>query len=236
VDQQSKNEQDVTSEVKIPNQDFNPEPGEIAGDGQLPYTRGTAVRMRLLLAAAQVFARKGYSAASVNEIVEAAGVTKPVLYYYFQNKEGVFHAILGDAARDFMKILEASKQEQGEVKARISRLLENLYMLCEENLQIVRLVYALHYGPPQGTPEHDTEIYHQRVQEAIMALVQEGMAAGELAGLDAQEIVWAILGIFDAAMELTLCHPELGFNREKLARLLQILYVGLAPESYKQAR
>jgi hypothetical protein len=69
-----------------------------------------------------------------------------------------------------------------------------------------------------------------------MALVQEGMAAGELAGLDAQEIVWAILGIFDAAMELTLCHPELGFNREKLARLLQILYVGLAPESYKQAR
>jgi AcrR family transcriptional regulator len=51
-------------------------------------------RHRLLVAATRLFARTGYAATSVREIVEAAGVTKPVLYYYFQSKEGLYLAIL----------------------------------------------------------------------------------------------------------------------------------------------
>ena len=48
----------------------------------------------LLAAATALFAQKGYAGTSVREIVERAGVTKPVLYYYFENKEGLFRAIL----------------------------------------------------------------------------------------------------------------------------------------------
>ena len=47
-------------------------------------------RQRLLDAAAELFNGKGYAATTVREIVKAAGVTKPVLYYYFKNKEGIF--------------------------------------------------------------------------------------------------------------------------------------------------
>ena len=52
------------------------------------------VREKLHSAAARVFARKGYATATVREIVEMAGVTKPALYYYFGSKEGVYKAIL----------------------------------------------------------------------------------------------------------------------------------------------
>jgi hypothetical protein len=48
----------------------------------------------LLSAAREVFTRKGYSATSVREIVAAAGVTRPVLYYYFRNKEGIYLELL----------------------------------------------------------------------------------------------------------------------------------------------
>ncbi|MBW2208934.1 MAG: helix-turn-helix transcriptional regulator, partial [Deltaproteobacteria bacterium] len=47
-------------------------------------------RAVLLEAATALFAQKGYAGTSVREIVERAGVTKPVLYYYFENKEGLF--------------------------------------------------------------------------------------------------------------------------------------------------
>lgn len=43
----------------------------------------------LLLAAAQVFAREGYQAASVNEILRAAGWAKSSLYHYFDSKKGL---------------------------------------------------------------------------------------------------------------------------------------------------
>ncbi|MBN2125321.1 MAG: helix-turn-helix transcriptional regulator, partial [Deltaproteobacteria bacterium] len=57
-----------------------------------------SVRLSLLMAGITLFAEKGYASTAVREIVAHAGVTKPVLYYYFQNKEGLFRAILDAAA------------------------------------------------------------------------------------------------------------------------------------------
>ena len=54
-------------------------------------------RQRILDAAIRLFCQRGYHATSVREIVAAAGVTKPVLYYYFQSKEDLFHCIVRDA-------------------------------------------------------------------------------------------------------------------------------------------
>jgi AcrR family transcriptional regulator len=45
---------------------------------------------RLLGAATALFAEKGYSGTYVNDIVTNAGVTKPVLYYYFKSKSVFF--------------------------------------------------------------------------------------------------------------------------------------------------
>ena len=49
----------------------------------------TGTRERLLETASHLFAEKGYASTSVREIVARAGVSKPVLYYYFQSKEGL---------------------------------------------------------------------------------------------------------------------------------------------------
>ena len=51
-------------------------------------------RERLLEAALSLFYEKGYDAVGVQEIVEAAGVTKPTLYYYFGSKKGLLEAVL----------------------------------------------------------------------------------------------------------------------------------------------
>ncbi len=53
-------------------------------------TLDSSVRQRLLRAASDLFAQKGYAATTVREIVAAVGVTKPVLYYYFGSKEGLY--------------------------------------------------------------------------------------------------------------------------------------------------
>ena len=63
---------------------------------------------KILQVAIRLLAHKGYHATSTREICEAAGVTKPMIYYYFGNKEGLckavirrfFARILRDIARD----------------------------------------------------------------------------------------------------------------------------------------
>lgn len=62
----------------------------------LPKKRlsGPQRRLRLIQAAIEVFSRKGYDGASVEEIASAASVTKPVLYDHFSSKEEIFVAAI----------------------------------------------------------------------------------------------------------------------------------------------
>ena len=56
--------------------------------------RAVLTRGRVLIAAAEVFARTGFLAASMNDIVEAAGVTKGAVYFHFPSKEALAVAIV----------------------------------------------------------------------------------------------------------------------------------------------
>lgn len=59
---------------------------------------GPARRRQLLDAAVPIFARLGYHDASMNDIAEAAGITKPVLYQHFHSKRELFLAVVTDVA------------------------------------------------------------------------------------------------------------------------------------------
>jgi AcrR family transcriptional regulator len=54
----------------------------------------TARREQLLDVALEVIARSGYNDTSMNDVAEAAGVTKPVLYQHFESKRELFQALL----------------------------------------------------------------------------------------------------------------------------------------------
>ena len=56
----------------------------------------SARREQLLDVAVQVFARQGYHGASMNDVAEAAGVTKPVVYQHFDSKRDLYLALLDE--------------------------------------------------------------------------------------------------------------------------------------------
>lgn len=60
----------------------------------------SAKRRQIVEGARQVFMAQGFDGASMNEIARVAGVSKGTLYVYFQNKEQLFEAIVGDECRE----------------------------------------------------------------------------------------------------------------------------------------
>jgi AcrR family transcriptional regulator len=56
-----------------------------------------ARREQILDVSVQVFARRGFHSASMNDVAEAAGVTKPVLYQHFESKQDLYLALLDEA-------------------------------------------------------------------------------------------------------------------------------------------
>lgn len=54
-------------------------------------------REQLLMVALDVFGRKGYHETSMNDVAEAAGITKPVLYQHFESKRELYLALIDEA-------------------------------------------------------------------------------------------------------------------------------------------
>jgi TetR/AcrR family transcriptional regulator len=186
-----------------------------------------SVRERLILAASRLFAQKGYASTTVREIVENAGVTKPVLYYYFGNKEGIYLELMREAFSEVDAVIGEVMRSPGSARERIERLMDSSFALILEHLDVVRVMDSIYYGPPQGAPFFDFEVLHRAFEGAVRALVEEGMATGELRAADVEAVTWALLGTLEIAKGIHLCHPERSHGRDGLTRLLDVVFQGV---------
>ena len=62
-----------------------------------PIQNNGDTREHIAMVATHLFSYHGYEATSIRDLAEAAGVTKPVLYYYFQSKENLFITLIHEA-------------------------------------------------------------------------------------------------------------------------------------------
>lgn len=203
--------------------------------GRPPGAPDLAVRERLLLSAAGLFNRKGYSATTVREIVADAGVTKPVLYYYYRNKEGIFLELMREAWGRFDALVGTAADGPGSARTRLLRLAERMLDLVAGHIEVARLIYAVYYGPPQGAPFFDFEPYQQRYQNGIRRMIEEGIRAGEFRKANADDMMWAVVGALNVAVELQICRPESGLGPEGSARVLEVIFRGISAKSEGEA-
>ena len=63
------------------------------GRQRLPTAGSDEKRERILKAAEALFDRYGYASTTIEQIVQALGVTKPFVYYYFRNKQEIFETL-----------------------------------------------------------------------------------------------------------------------------------------------
>ncbi|HBO70128.1 MAG TPA: hypothetical protein DD658_08390 [Deltaproteobacteria bacterium] len=102
-----------------------------------------------------------------------------------------------------------------------------MFSLLLENIDVSRLMYSIYYGPPQGAPYIDFDAYHRKLQEAIRALVREGVRKGEFRKGNVEDMMWALNGALNVAMESRLCQPGDALDQEGLRRVLRIIYRGI---------
>jgi TetR/AcrR family transcriptional regulator len=186
------------------------------------------VRQRLLASAAELFARKGYASTTVREIVEAAKVTKPALYYYFRNKEGIYLELMRESEARFEILLDSARKEIGAVKKRLLRFSEQVFQLFLNQIEVARVGLSIYYGPPQGAPFFDFDAFHVKFQDLIERLIREGIRKGEFRKGNVQDMTWAVLGSINVAIEVQLWHPEKSIGRKGLVRILKLVFEGIS--------
>jgi len=178
---------------------------------------------RLLEAALTLFTTKGYAATAVREIVEAAGVTKPMLYYYFGNKEGLYVALMRGSYAVFEETLAALQKHRGTARERILFFCLGLFDCFRAHIPRVRLIYAMYFGPPQGAPAVGLEQYFDNMLQSVRFMIEEGVAAGELRSKDPAIHAWAVVASLNTVMKEQLFRPDPHLDRDGLAQVLALI-------------
>jgi TetR/AcrR family transcriptional regulator len=193
----------------------------------MPKSGNGSVRERLLDAAIARFSTRGYAATSIREIVEAAGVTKPAVYYHFESKEGLYRAILGDVQARLEELLATVRATADPGGARVQRLFLRVWALFEREKDAVRFMNAVFWGPRQGAPPTDFTLLQRAFNTSLERLVQDGISSGELRRADPSDAARALLALLAHSMDLALAYPRLSGGKAGLVRCLDLVFRGL---------
>jgi AcrR family transcriptional regulator len=183
-------------------------------------------RAQLIAAAATVFARRGYVAASLDEVAEEAGLTKGAVYSNFDSKEELFQAVIDERFNEPMKhaaeVIENSAgttEELAMVGARafvdvVQQEREVFLLALEMNIHVAR--------HPERAP---TFAAARREQLADVAdiITEHSKASGDPLPLPAFEMAIAVEALSQGIALHSLVDPE-GVPDDLLGRVYSVLF------------
>lgn len=145
----------------------------------IPEQDGNAVRERLLDEALLLFAKKGFEATSVREIVDAADVTRPTLYYHFRSKEGLYLELVERLCTTVEDMTLRSLVPQETARGRLRAFVLNILESVIEDASIQRHFFTIVLDPRRTM----LSAFHERMRNFIAAilevLLEDGVAGGE---------------------------------------------------------
>jgi AcrR family transcriptional regulator len=200
-----------------------------APDSELFQSNDSSARCRIMQAAVDAFGRRGYAATSVLEIVEHAGVTKPVLYYHFGSKEGLMKAIMEQAAKAVSTVVERARLEHGTARHQVLRLCESLQELVRAHTSELRVVHAVYYFAPELLPTFDFRVFERLILGELERIIDAGIQSGELRPVPTKRAAVLVASVLGAFLDQELSHVEVARSDVDIAPVLDLTFDGLCP-------
>src|ERR1700691_3314414 len=96
-------------------------------------------REKILSAALELFANKGYDATSIESIAKKAGISKGLIYNYYDSKKSILLAIFEDAIAQGESMIEKQKSV-GSVQHRVEGMIEMYFDLLQGSPEYLKLL------------------------------------------------------------------------------------------------
>jgi TetR/AcrR family transcriptional regulator len=161
----------------------------------------SATGVKILDAASLLFMQRGYKAVSINDIIRAAEVTKPTLYYHFADKEELFAQMSLRVLAEMGERLRAAAALPGATAARLRAVAEVLMADHDTDMRMMRHEMIQHLGPAHR--QRLARAFFSQLFAPIAAVMEQGLAEGELAGHGAPTLAQIFLSMAEAFMEFT---------------------------------
>ncbi len=179
------------------------------------------VRERIFQSALRHFSEKGYAATSLREIAEDARTTKPMIYYYFGSKEGLYGSIVREILEEMEVAIRRGLSLDAPPSQQVMRFCEQYldYFLAHE--EIIALVLREVFGLG-GVPMAElSRTLAARVRRPLDEVLARGIELGVFPQDDVAVLATAITGILNMFI---LAHVFGGAPIDRETPLSQVRY------------
>lgn len=185
-------------------------------------------RQGILRAALKRFAHSGYAAASVQQIVSDARVSKPALYYYFADKAALFEALVHEAHDERYRLMRGAAGRAENLRGQLVEILDVLFGYFTRNRELMRISLATAFAAPGEVPR--SLKYADRCErnfEFVHGLMKRARARGELdRRFSSRELAFGFYGQANAYLMTHLLMPGSRLNRSQAERIVDLFLAG----------
>lgn len=159
-------------------------------------------RERLLEESLTLFSQRGYAATGIRDILKAAKVTQPTLYYHFADKASLFQALIERHYGESQKTLTATIDSQSSVATKLLAFTTSSFEYCCADPRVPRLMFQTYFG--STIPEIDgvlDKLTEKRFR-LVVKVMEYGMQTGELSPSDPEFLALAFCSMVDQPINL----------------------------------
>lgn len=169
-------------------------------------SRKSATRRRILDAALEVFAERGYHDAIVDDIVRASQTSKGAFYFHFPSKEDIYLKLIDELTAQLARRVEAAIEREHGAESKVDAALATVFDAFASHRQLARLLLVDVVGLGRA---FDRKLLDARGRMAavIQRYLDLAVAEGAIPPLDAEIAAHAWLG---AINEVVLCWLHTG--------------------------
>ncbi|HVK59362.1 MAG TPA: TetR/AcrR family transcriptional regulator [Candidatus Kapabacteria bacterium] len=191
-----------------------------------------ATREHILMVALRHFADRGYAGSSVQEIVDEAKVAKPMLYYYFDSKAGLYQALIDTAHDERFRIMSEAADSAETLRAKLCAILVSLFGFIKTHRELVRLAFASAFAAPGEMPEGLAyKAKCERNFEFIHSLVKSGIENDELdSSFDSKDLAIAWYGLMNIYTVGQVLQPDISYTEKTARNVVDLFLNGAAPK------
>ena len=171
--------------------------------------RRTGTRGVIVTAATELFAAKGVTSTSIDDIAERAGIAKGSVYYNFGSKAGLVEAVLNEHSRILDELLEAATAGLAG-RARRAAVVTVLLRAVQTHTDAARVMVTEMFRTERSwldTVESWRSLLHRRLVEDFLAERRDGSRS--LASIQAATMVGAAL---TAGLDWLAFNPDESFE------------------------
>ena len=164
------------------------------------YAKSEGTIAAILGAAQKLFLARHYADVSMNDIAEAAGVTKGALYHHFASKKALYLAMMHADLKAKQARMRLGVESGGSCRDRLRLLTESFLQLPRENRDLIKLVRRDINIFKGAARDKLVRAYQATLPDQVELILCDGIRDGELAEADPRLLAWMFVAIVEVAL------------------------------------